>query len=138
MNKDIFKIKDRVYCCSNGWGNIVNIILKDEYGMCKYPIVVSFDNNNIQNYTIDGRYIIDSIPTLSFTEYTLSGFSQKRPLPNIKSGTLIYVKSKENSIWEMRYFSHFNSNNFPCCFITQNKKGPTNIWEHYSLTNPLV
>lgn len=73
----------------------------------------------------------------SFTEYTLQGFSQERPKPEIKEGQLIYVKSNEGGEWLMRYFSHWENDDNVLCFENQMKSGNVIWWPEYSLTNPL-
>ena len=42
-----------------------------------FPMTVAFDTGNNGQYTTDGRFYFNSPPILSFTEYTLSGFSQE-------------------------------------------------------------
>ena len=70
-----FRVGDRVYCCFKGWG-----LVKYIDNTLSYPIRVLFDSSGlVEGYTTDGRWKNDSNPTLSFTEYTLQGFSQERP-----------------------------------------------------------
>lgn len=77
MNKQIFKVGDRVFDIRYGWGKVT--ICADTI---LYPIGVQFDEDDSQEvilYTEDGRgHLGDNKPVLSFTEYTLKGFSQKR------------------------------------------------------------
>jgi hypothetical protein len=75
MKNEIFKVGDRVFDAAFGWGE-VTFILKLGF----LPINVLFDNGFERAYTLDGRLDVDYNPTLSFTEYTLEGFSQKRPI----------------------------------------------------------
>lgn len=77
MDKRIFKVGDKVYDISFGWGEINYI-----YGDGK--IIVNFKNlkKSISIiYEADGK-IGGGIkqPVLSFTEYTLQGFSQEKPI----------------------------------------------------------
>jgi hypothetical protein len=79
MNTQIFKVGDRVFDALYGWGEVINC---DGYG--SFPVIVYFDKGNKSWYTLDGRVYLESNPTLSFTEYTLEGFSQQRSKPEIK------------------------------------------------------
>ncbi len=73
--KTIFKEGDMVFDIQYGWGKITGI----SYGGT-YPIKVIFGSTILSSYTEDGRFASQfSVPTLSFTEYTLNGFSQERP-----------------------------------------------------------
>ena len=77
MEKQIFKVGDRVFDYAYGWGKIIDIT-EDVW----YPIEVMFDGE-IDNvlYTEEGkRRLEENAPVLSFTEYTLQGFSQEKPL----------------------------------------------------------
>lgn len=74
----IFKEGDRVYVHSLGWGTITEI---------GFYIVIKFDSID------DTRYIGGGLVHLiSFTEYTLDGYSQDRPeeLPN--RGDVVWIK----------------------------------------------
>ena len=77
MDKQIFEIGDRVFDIRYGWGKVT--ICADTI---LYPIGVQFDEDDSQEvilYTEDGKgHLGDNKPVLSFTEYTLKGFSQKR------------------------------------------------------------
>ena len=72
----MFKVGDKVFNYQYGWGTI-----NEE--LTKYILVV-FDNCKSVSipFAKDGKETSRSErPTLSFTEYTLSGFSQERPRP---------------------------------------------------------
>ena len=72
----MFKVGDRVFNYQYGWGTI-----NEE--LTKY-ILVLFDNCKSVSipFAKDGKETSRSErPTLSFTEYTLEGFSQERPRP---------------------------------------------------------
>ena len=78
MEKQIFKVGDRVFDVRYGWGKVTN---------CQdtplYPIGVQFDEDDSQEvlfYTEDGEVSLgDNKPLLSFTEYGFDNrFSQKR------------------------------------------------------------
>ena len=71
----MFKVGDKVYCVINGHGFVKEIKCN-----VNFPVYVEFENDFTEQYTPDGRILYkNSIPTLSFTEYTLQGFTQERP-----------------------------------------------------------
>lgn len=78
--KTIFKEGDRVFDHSFGWGKITATNYKRTNSQDKYAIECIFDTGKVVCYTIDGKcFFSGDKPTLSFTEYTFSGFSQERP-----------------------------------------------------------
>lgn len=87
MKEQIFKIDDRVFNCHIGWGKII----KEDY---THPTVLWDDGE--QGYC-PKIY-------LSFTEYTLKGFSQERPeeLPN--EGDIVWVRNADPGIWAIGHF----------------------------------
>lgn len=81
MNKQIFKIGDRVFDVRYGWGKVTS------YGKdnAHHPVRVQFDKDNskeVISYTKYGKeYELDDVSLLSFTEYGLDErFSQERPI----------------------------------------------------------
>ena len=79
MEKQIFKKGDRVFDIRFGWGKVV-----DDNRACLFPIGIQFDDDDSQEvivYTDDGKLSLgEESPLLSFTEYTLQGFTQERPI----------------------------------------------------------
>lgn len=78
MEKQIFKVGDKVFDYSFGWGVVTEI------ATCGFHSVkVKFESTaNTLYFTRDGRYEpSDGTPRLSFTEYDLvnGGFTQERP-----------------------------------------------------------
>lgn len=75
----IFKVGDRVFDIRFGWGTVV-----DDNRCLLYPIGVQFDRDDSQEiivYTNNGiSNISEEFSLLSFTEYTLQGFTQERPV----------------------------------------------------------
>nr|DAR48886.1 MAG TPA: hypothetical protein [Caudoviricetes sp.] len=76
--KTIFKTGDRVFDYIKGWGEIVHTYsdnweeVDDNYTVC----VVKFDSSEeIIHFT---KYLATKM--LSFTEYTLQGFTQEKPV----------------------------------------------------------
>ncbi len=77
MKKQIFKIGDKVFDYSFGWGKVIDVTEE-----IWYPVEVMFDGKISKvMYTKEGkRSLEENEPVLSFTEYTLRGFSQERPI----------------------------------------------------------
>lgn len=81
MEKQIFRVGDRVYDFYYGWGTIT--AKREDFENTDYIWVVTFENGYIEDYTIEGKYeITDKFRSLSFTEYDFvkGGFSQERQI----------------------------------------------------------
>lgn len=84
MKKQIFKVGDKVYDIRYGWGEVINDNWSD---VC--PIRVKYENGFSDTYTHYGSWHQKfKNPLLSFTEYTIQGFSQERPKPQPKVGKM--------------------------------------------------
>jgi hypothetical protein len=82
----VFKEGDRVYLYTLGWGTIT------ELG--SFFIVIKFD------ITDDNRHIGgELINLLSFTEYTLEGFSQERPEELPSRGDIVWIKEMDTKMY---------------------------------------
>jgi len=97
----IFKKGDRVFHYLKGWGEIVHLYsdnweeVDDNYTVC----VVKFDSSEeLEHFT---KYL--ATKTLSFTEYTLQGFSQER-LVNYEE----YI-GKWGVFWDRRFNGYYIS-----------------------------
>ena len=90
----IFKDDDRVYLNLVGWGTIIDVT--------DYDISVKFDTGDVRHISGDVRKL------LSFTEYTLEGFSQERPdeLPNV--GEAVWVRDHEFGNWNVSMFLEYD------------------------------
>lgn len=88
----IFKIGDQVYHCMLGWGTVIDISVF---------INVKFEAGSFNFYDEGKYYESDIQPTLSFTEYTLDGFSQERPveMPNVGEEIMIEIAKDR---WALR------------------------------------
>jgi len=95
MEKQIFKKGDKVFDYVDGWGEVIET---NNVEFENYPLRVKFGEIIIRIYTFDGRIHEDSPQTLSFTEYTLDGFSQERPIELPEIGERVMV-SDDNEIW---------------------------------------
>ena len=104
MKAEIFKVGDRVFCTIYGWG----IVIRNESNSF-YSVYVEFDNSSRTKFTYDGRILKESNQTLSFTEYTLQGFSQERPIVLPEVGELCLVRDSKTAVWKTRNFKKFTT-----------------------------
>jgi hypothetical protein len=96
-----FKVGDKVYCCIHGHGVVTSVDYTESY-----PLFVNFGYDT-NNYTFDGKLYDDCKPTLSFTEYTLQGFSQERPIKLPEVGELCLVRDEDNEGWRAVIFRKY-------------------------------
>jgi hypothetical protein len=89
-----FKEGDSVFHIQYGWGTI-----KTD----KYTIYVEFNDKRLDNMYISENNI------LSFTEYTLEGFSQDRPEVQPKEGQIVWVRDSEYRDWQISHFVNMNT-----------------------------
>jgi hypothetical protein len=110
----IFKVRDKVYHIEYGWG----VVIENDNGI-SFPILVEFASDLICSFTLDGRESTESkSSTLSFTEYTLQGFSQERPVELPEVGELCLVRDKDHHSWIVKGFVAYIPNaSFP--YITE-------------------
>jgi hypothetical protein len=92
--KTVFKEGDKVFHINCGWGIIDKI--NDYIIDVKFPVinVTGFNNDSL----------------LSFTEYTLEGFSQERPIILPEVGELCLVRDTDSENWMAVVFSRYNPN----------------------------
>ena len=91
-SKTIFKLKDVVYVTSFGWGIVIDA------GCSTLDGWVGIETNS-------GRIIHVDTYLVSFTEYTLNGFSQERPEELPKPGDIVWVRRNEfPSEWKIGHF----------------------------------
>ena len=98
----VFKVGDKVYDYQFGWGEVIEY-LEDKHEQY-YPIVVRFSNTQEQYTKNGGLYYKNIRITLSFTEYTLQGFSQERPIELPKVGELCLFYDDECDLEEGNVF----------------------------------
>jgi hypothetical protein len=106
--KTVFKVGDKVFDIKYGWG-VVNRI---DDGEC-HPVHVSFFIKT-ESYKYDGSIIEYASPSLSFTEYTLQGFSQERPVALPEVGELVLVRNQEIERWRTFEFHSFDGLLYNC------------------------
>jgi hypothetical protein len=94
----VFKVGDKVYHAKYGWG-----IFTDS---TRSFIRVEF-TNTVQYFEKDDKL-------LSFTEYTLQGFSQERPIVLPEVGELCLMRDLDNEVWTAVIFKSYDKDeDFP-------------------------
>ncbi len=107
--KTVFKAGDKVFDIKYGWG-VVDVVYSK--GM-DYPVHVKFLKDTI-SYTFDGRIYEIAEPSLSFTEYTLHGFSQERPVVLPEVGELVLVRDTDSQQWRTASFVCYRDELYHC------------------------
>jgi hypothetical protein len=123
-NNTIFLTGDRVFHIQWGWGTVMNIFHGSLY--------VRFDIRN-KEYDLVAFPKLDN-KTLSFTEYTLEGFSQERPEELPKIGDIVWVKDADDTDWYIGYFKGMVGNRFNC---NTSKTGSYDVtWDQMTTKDP--
>lgn len=104
--KEKFKLGDKVYLINYGWGEIIELLSADEF------VKIKFKNDTHSFIGFD---------LVSFTEYTLEGFSQERvELPEV--GELCLVRDYDDQYWRgVKFKTYDKTLTFP--FIDSNDDG---------------
>lgn len=121
-NKNIFKVGDKVYLYPLGWGDI-------QYES-DYDYSIYFESIEAVRY-IGG----DVRKLLSFTEYTLEGFSQDRPEELPKVGQVVWTRGEFPSEWEIGHFFEKKGNEYRT-YMSPSLKGWNNKGIEIRTTNP--
>lgn len=131
----IYKVGDKVYHWNYGNGEIIFINLEDKHK----TISVQFPKG-IAYFSKDGYlYANDSTASLSFTPYSLvnGGFSQERPLPNLKKGDLIWVRHKGGEWLYKRFLDWENKKNRTVTVSDQYVIVPIGVYSEWSIECPI-
>ena len=80
----MFKVGDKVFHFSYGWGEILDLLSRDEWVKIRFK---------------DNTYSFIGYNYISFTEYTLQGFSQERPIELPEVGELCLVRDSDADDW---------------------------------------
>jgi hypothetical protein len=95
--ENVFKKGDKVFHYLYKWGTVTNDYKINNSG--DFYVEVKFDNSS-QNYFQNFK---DAF-LLSFTEYTLEGFSQERPEPAPKLGDIVWGKGFHTTDWSIGHY----------------------------------
>lgn len=97
----VFKVGDEVYDINYGWGKV-----KEAGKYSRHGLQVVFGEFTAR-YCSDGTLFSCKNPTLSFTEYTLQGFTQERPIVLPEVGELCLVSDGEGRTWILKEFIRY-------------------------------
>ena len=120
--KTIFKLKDVVYVTSFGWGIVID-------AGCSTP------DGWVGVETNSGRIIHVDTYLVSFTEYTLEGFSQERPEELPKKGDIVWTRAEFPSQWEIGHFFEKKGNEYRT-YLSPSFQGWNNKGIEIRTTNP--
>lgn len=117
--KTIFKEKDKVYVASVGWGTVIDAGCSTPSGW------VSIESN--------GKIFCVETYFVSFTKYTLDGFSQERPevLPN--KGDIVWARKLLTTEWRLGHFIRKMDDRY---IISHNNKDDNDWGFQITTTNP--
>jgi hypothetical protein len=101
MSNQTFKEGDNVFHAAYGWGKVMSI---DEEDKLECPVEVEFYNWGCETFTDDGRTMPGYPMVLSFTAYTLEGFSQERPEELPTKGQIVWVRDWEGQSWFIAHY----------------------------------
>jgi len=106
----LFKKGDKVFHICYGWGEVTKVNDAETYAVA----VQFYKNDDCEDseelFTIDGKEYTDDLTSiLSFTEYTLQGFTQKKPIVLPEIGELCLVKDFKDKMWKARNFKKFTT-----------------------------
>lgn len=122
-SKTIFKLKDKVYVTSIGWGTVID-------AGCSTP-------NGWVGIESNGRIFSVDTYLVSFTKYNLEGFSQDRPeeLPNV--GDIVWVRDDDGDDWVISHFMDYKlDKTFPYGTSIDMTKGSRAGWRQMTTINP--
>lgn len=129
MKQTIFKVKDKVFDIRYGWGDVIEIVSSE------YPVWVEYDRCQVL-YTKDGRPYSAANPTLSFTEYTLDGFTQERPEEPPEEGQVVWARNDnwKEGVWFITHFVKYTDGKYLCS--RQNPLGGMTPYDQITTENP--
>lgn len=108
MEKTVFKKGDKVFHIEYGWGEVIEIRNVDSF-----PVVVNFNNEHIRFSNKGTEFFEDKMPLLSFTEYTLQGFSQERPMEFPEAGEEVMVSDNLTEWYIYEFVKYIKEENYP-------------------------
>ena len=122
-NKEIFRLGDKVYVTSFGWGTVID-------AGCSTP-------DGWVGVETNGRIIHVDTYLVSFTEYTLEGFSQDRPEELPKKGDIVWVRDDKNEEWKIMHFIGLHpTSSYKYRVSKINSYSNTNDYMYMATTNP--
>ena len=132
MFKDA-KIGDKLYSVEEGWG-----IVEAIHASRIYPLTIRFDCC-IRRFTLTGRrYEGSENPALYWDKIEFE--IPKRPLPDLKVDTKVFVWNSNKNRRVKRHFKAFNEDGDIICFAYGATSWTTNgafTWEHWELAEDI-
>jgi hypothetical protein len=130
--KTIFKVGDKVFDLNFGWGEVVAISESD------HPLRVIYDSIGLGYfYSKDGKFRDKCIlPSLSFTEYSLNGFSQERPEQLPEKGDVVWARDSEKEEWTIAYFIEKQDNSYLVNLYNPHNRGHAICYNFLTAVNP--
>ena len=109
MSNQTFKKGDKVFNLNYGWGEVTAI-----YEELECPVEVQFYDWGYETFTEDGRTYPGYPMVLSFTEYTLEGFSLERPEELPTKGQIVWASDDKDDRYDIFHFiKHIPNDKFP-------------------------
>ncbi len=109
MKKEIFKVGDKVYHYKYGWGEVIKEVFECD-------VLVRYETENLigDNFQYQVVERMLRFELLSFTEYTLQGFSQERPIELPEVGELCLFRDYNDECWRGVEFKMYDkTKDFP-------------------------
>lgn len=131
MKELVFKKGDNVFHAAYGWGKVISI---DEEDKLECPVEVQFHNWGCETFTHDGRTMPGYPMVLSFTAYTLEGFSLERPEEMPTKGQIVWVRDEDSEEWRVSHFIKKLDNAYIASVF--NYSGTSAVWNQLTTINP--
>jgi hypothetical protein len=134
MNNQTFKKGDNVFHAAYGWGKVMSI---DEEEKLECPVEVEFYNWGCETFTDEGRTMPGYPMVLSFTEYTLEGFSLERPEEMPNKGDIVWVRDGKKFNWEVYHFlKHIPNATYPYMVAQDCNEDNFEAFKYLTTINP--
>ena len=135
----VYQVGDTVYDARFGWGAVIKIVKNIDEFLTEYPTTVLFNNDEYQEYTLDGKYLKEDLtPSLSFTEYDFvkGGFSQERPEVLPERGTVVWVRDEDEDKWLIAHFMCKKENGYKANALDPFDDNTGSYWKQMTTKNP--
>ena len=115
------------------WGKIISI-----KNTSLYPINVKFNNSGCNEYTFEGKELLQNAVPVLFWDEVKPITPPKKPLLELEVDTRVFVWDLNNKRDVLkRYFSHFDSNGKIHCFPAGSTSWSSNentiLWDNWEL-----
>lgn len=134
MSNQTFKKGDKVFSLNYGWGEVTAI-----YEELECPVEVQFYDWGYETFTEDGRTYPGYPMVLSFTEYTLEGFSLERPEVMPKKGDIVWSRDDKDDRYNINHFIHKIENaKYPYVCSPDNDEENIKAFKFITTINPYI